>query len=70
MKSNESISVWISPEGAITIDAIGFRGNSCEEATRFLEEGLGVVGRKQRSLDYYRKSTNRNDNSNQQNQPT
>ncbi|MDF1862596.1 MAG: DUF2997 domain-containing protein [Verrucomicrobiales bacterium] len=68
MKSNEHIDVWISPEGAITIDAVGFRGSSCEEATRFLEEGLGMVGRKQRTRDYYRK--NRTQNSNPQNQET
>lgn len=44
MKSNEHIEVWISPEGAITIDAKGFTGSSCEDATRFLEEELGTIG--------------------------
>ena len=45
MKSKERIDVWISPEGAITIDAVGYTGSSCEEATRFLETSLGTVGR-------------------------
>ena len=66
MKSKEQIDVWINTEGGITIDAAGFTGKSCEEATRFLEEGLGVVGRKQRGLDYYKKSINRNQNKNKQ----
>ncbi|MEQ1841185.1 MAG: DUF2997 domain-containing protein [Verrucomicrobiales bacterium] len=66
MKSKERIDVWISPEGAITIDAVGYTGSSCEEATRFLETSLGTVGRKQRSRDYYRKNTR--DQSNQQEQ--
>ena len=66
MKSKEQIDVWINTEGGITIDAVGFTGKSCEEATRFLEEGLGVVGRKQRGLDYYKKSSNRNQNKNKQ----
>ena len=66
MKTKEHIVVWISAEGAITIDAVGYTGKSCEEATRFLEEGLGTVGRKQRGRDYYRK--NRNQNTNQQEQ--
>jgi len=66
MKSKEQIDVWINTEGDITIDAVGFTGKSCEEATRFLEEGLGVVGRKQRGLDYYKKSINRNQNKNKQ----
>jgi hypothetical protein len=66
MKSKQRIDVWISPEGAITIDAVGYTGSSCEEATRFLEQALGTVGRRQRGRDYYRK--NRNQNTNQQNQ--
>jgi len=66
MTSKEQIVVWVSPEGAITIDAIGFTGKSCEEATRFLEEGLGTVGRKQRSRDYYRSAKNNNLNQQEQ----
>ena len=66
MKSKERIDVWISPEGAITIDAVGYTGSSCEEATRFLETALGTVGRKQRSRDYYRKNTNHQSNQQEQ----
>ncbi len=68
MKKSTRIDVWISPEGAITLDAIGYTGTTCEEATRFLEEALGTVGRKQRTRDYYRKNTNHQ--SNQQEQQT
>jgi len=68
MKSKEQIEVWINADGDITINAVGYSGNTCEEATRFLEEGLGIVGRKQRSRDYYRK--NRTQNSTQQEQKT
>ncbi len=68
MSSKERIDVWISPEGAITLDAVGYTGSTCEEATRFLEESLGTVGRKQRTRDYYRKNTNHQ--SNQQEQQT
>jgi hypothetical protein len=72
MKSSTRIDVWISPEGAITLDAIGYTGNTCEEATKFLEEALGTVGRKQRTRDYYRRQTthNQNPNDNQQTQQT
>ena len=66
MKSKEQIVVWINAEGGITIDAVGFTGKSCEEATRFLEEGLGTVGRKQRGRDYYRKNRNRNNHQQKQ----
>ena len=68
MNTNQSIVVWISPEGHVTIDAVGYTGSSCEEATAFLESELGSVGRKQRTRDYYRKSRNTISNSKQQKQ--
>lgn len=66
MNSKERIDVWISPEGAITLDAVGYTGSTCEEATRFLEESLGTVGRKQRTRDYYRRQKNRQSSKDQQ----
>ena len=66
MKSHQRIDVWISPEGKITIDAVGYTGNTCEEATTFLEQALGTVGRKQRTRDYYRKNTNQQSNQQEQ----
>ena len=62
MNSKERIDVWISPEGAITLDAVGYTGSSCEEATRFLETALGTVGRKQRTRDYYRRQSHHHQN--------
>ncbi len=62
MNSKERIDVWISPEGAITLDAVGYTGSTCEEATRFLEESLGTVGRKQRTRDYLRRQKNQQQN--------
>ena len=55
MTSKPRIEVRISPEGAITIDALGYTGSTCEEATRFLEEALGTIGRRQRTRDWYRR---------------
>ena len=66
MKTPTRIDVWISPEGAITIDAVGYTGSSCEEATRFLETELGTIGRKQRTRDYYRKTTRHQSNQQKQ----
>ena len=39
------------------IDAVGFKGADCEQATRFLEEALGVVGAKQKEPEYHQRST-------------
>ena len=35
MKSKKQIEVTVSTEGAITINAKGYTGSSCEEATAF-----------------------------------
>ena len=62
--NQERIEVRISPQGQITIDAKGYTGRSCEEATRFLEQELGTVGRKQRTRDWYRPQANQNQQTN------
>ena len=41
-----TIEVTVSITGEITIDAVGFKGPDCEQATKFLELALGVVGQK------------------------
>jgi len=66
MKSKTQIVVRVSPEGGLSIEAVGYTGSTCEEATAFLEEALGTVVRKQSTRDRYR----RNRTSNQENQQT
>ena len=56
----KSIEVTIHPDGAISIDAVGFKGADCEQATRFLEEALGVVATKQRKPEYHQRRTTTN----------
>ncbi len=38
----ECIEVTLNPDGTVQVEAHGYVGNSCEEATRFLEEALGL----------------------------
>ena len=38
----KAIEVTIQPDGAISIDAVGFKGADCEQATKFLEDAIGV----------------------------
>ncbi|MBT3381189.1 MAG: DUF2997 domain-containing protein [Lentisphaerae bacterium] len=49
-----TIEVTVRPDGSIEIDAVGFRGGTCEQATAFLEQALGPVASKQRKPEYYR----------------
>ena len=57
MKSHRSIEVTVSPTGEITIEAEGYTGSSCEEATRFLEEALGLPGKRVRKAEFHRRWT-------------
>lgn len=52
-----TIEVKVSPNGDISIDAVGFKGTDCEKATRFLEEALGVVGQKVKKPEFHQRIT-------------
>ncbi len=49
----KQIEVIVSPTGDIQIDAVGFQGADCEQATRFLEEALGYTAQKQKKPEFY-----------------
>ena len=50
---NRAIEVIVSPTGEIKIDAVGFKGADCEQATRFLEEALGVINHRAKKPEYH-----------------
>ena len=50
----KTIEIIVQPDGAVQIDAIGFVGTDCEQATAFLEEALGAITEKRRKPEYYR----------------
>ena len=51
------IDIDIGPDGSIAIDAVGFSGPDCEEATRFLEEALGEPASRQHKPEYRQRAT-------------
>ena len=51
------IEIIVGTTGEIQIDAVGFKGPDCEQATKFLEEALGVVGKKVKKPEYHQRST-------------
>ena len=57
MKS--TIEVIVSPKGEIQIDALGFKGADCEQATRYLEEALGVIDNRVKKPEYHARSISR-----------
>ena len=50
----KSIEVIVAKDGTLTIDAIGFMGTDCEQATAFLEKALGTTKARTKKADLYR----------------
>lgn len=48
------IEIIVAPDGSTRLQTRGFVGANCLEASRFLEEALGVKARDDRTPDYYR----------------
>ena len=55
-----TIEINIAPTGEIQIDAIGFKGADCEQATKFLELALGTIGTKNHKPEYHQRNVNQN----------
>jgi len=55
----QQINVDIDAQGGVKIDAVGFSGPDCEQATRFLEEALGQVTDKHRKPEYHQRNIRR-----------
>jgi hypothetical protein len=51
-----TIEITVSPIGDIQIDAIGFKGSGCEQATKVFEEALGVTAKKVKKPEYQQRS--------------
>ncbi len=52
----KQITVDIAPDGGIKIEAAGFVGPDCEQATKFLEDVLGTVEKTHRKPEYHQRS--------------
>jgi hypothetical protein len=57
---NRTIEIVVSTSGEIQIDAVGFKGPDCEQATKFLEEALGAVGQKTKKPEYHQQARKTN----------
>ena len=60
MIMKRTIEITVSTSGEIQIDAVGFKGPDCEQATKFLEEALGVVGQKVKKPEYHQRNVTTN----------
>ena len=50
------IEVTVSPQGQVTVQTKGFAGGDCLQASKFLEQALGVATADHKTAEYYAKS--------------
>jgi len=58
--NNRTIEIIIGTSGEIQIETLNFKGPDCEKATAFLEDALGVVGKKVKKPEYHQHGTRTN----------
>ena len=51
------IEVIVSPQGEVTLQTKGYAGSDCLQASRFLEQALGVVINDQKTTEFYQTET-------------
>jgi DUF2997 family protein len=47
------IEVTVSPQGETTVQTKGFGGSTCQEASKFLEQALGVSTEERKTAEFY-----------------
>ena len=51
------IEIIVSPTGQTRIETMGFAGSGCQEASRFLEQTLGVKQSEQLTAEFHSRQT-------------
>jgi hypothetical protein len=47
------IEVTVSPQGEATIQTKGYTGSTCQDASKFLEQALGVSTGERKTAEFY-----------------
>ena len=47
------IEVTVSPQGQVTVQTKGFAGGDCLQASRFVEQALGVATADHKTAEFY-----------------
>lgn len=49
----KEIQITIDTDGSVSVEALGYEGTDCEQATEFVEKALGTVQERRRKPEYY-----------------
>ncbi len=53
----KTIEIVVSPKGETTVQTRGFAGQSCRDASKFLEDALGERLREERTAEFHQTQT-------------
>jgi len=56
----KTIEVTFTPAGEFTVQTFGFKGNSCNQATKAFEEALGQVESSRHTAEFFQSETTKN----------
>jgi hypothetical protein len=51
--NGRTIEVLVSPTGEVSVQTKGFAGSDCLQASKFLEQSLGVTSADRKTADFY-----------------
>ncbi len=51
----KTINIIVDVDGSVEIDAIGFKGSSCQGATKAIEKALGLATDSRKKAEYYQR---------------
>jgi hypothetical protein len=54
------IEVIVSPKGETRVETKGFAGNSCRQASQFLEQALGTAANEKLTAEFYQQEAGQN----------
>ena len=54
--TEKKIEITVDPQGGVSVKTNGFTGSSCRDASRFIEQALGVAGRETLLPDFHAQS--------------
>jgi Protein of unknown function (DUF2997) len=47
------IEVTVSPKGEITVQTKGFAGSDCQQASKYIEDALGIATGERKTPEFY-----------------
>ncbi len=56
----KTIEITFAPDGQFSVEAHGFKGTSCHDATKAFEASLGEIKTRRHTTEYFQNETTKN----------